>query len=1288
MRWVRTWGFAGAWRVGLGIVRAVALDPAQATPDPGAPGFERLDVAAAVALAAEVDLARYPDADAVLVSGSRRVRYEPDGRAVELSEEVVRYLTEKGRRGGRVRSYGFMAHYGRVEILEAEVIRPDGTVLPVDVAAQSREMVEPSQMGSNIFDPNQRVLRLTFPELEIGDMTRLTVRRTTDKARVPGSWSDYAVFEFTRPILRYVYEVHAPAERPLSSIRLRDPVPETVVYRQDVQPDGGIVHRWTIQDVPQAFAEPNMPSLHTVVQRLLVSTLSDWREISRWYWDLSAPRLAATTEAMQQEVDRLIEDAESHDERIRRLFTFVSQQIRYMGVTPEEEAPGYEPHDVSMTFENRYGVCRDKAALLVAMLRMADIPAYPVLINVGPRMDEEVPLPFFNHAIVAAEREGVGPETPPEERYVLMDPTDEKTRELLPATLRNKSYLVAHPEGETLRTVPPAPASEHRVRIATEGRLDEDRTLTLRTTLVFDGINDNAYRNALIRMRADERRRFFEGLVRSRVAGATLKEFELLPEVLSDTGQPLTAHLGYAVTDYAVEGDRAWLFELPWLGGSVGYVNWVIGRTGLTERRFPLDTDPTCGVEETLSIDLGAARTARPLSVPPALERRSDGLAFEQRVTLGADGRLVAESRFDVLAVEFSADEYLGLREDLQEIEVARRRRLLLEGPASAPEADVRIRSEEHEVEWSEAGAWSTVTRTRKQVLTYAGTKDHAEIKLHYNPVWQEVELLEARVTAPDGRVFEVADHERNVMDAAWVGAAPRYPAERILVVSLPGVEVGSVIETVVRRTHVGAPFFDLRTTLQGHEPRDHYALTLRHPVDRRLAGWSLHLGASVRHTDEVQEDGWRTLRWEARDVPAVVREDDLPPAWGHLPTVLLSDGDWREYAAELHRRMLARASDQPLAQARAEALAAGLDGPYAIAKAVRDEVARSIRVAGPSFVQLPLESLSPADVVLRDGYGHRADVAILIWSMLRSLGVEAEPMLVAGGAPVLASLVDPLWEVPQRSLFNTVLVRVPTERGVVWLNDTDQYAELGVAAHQDAPSLDLTGQRGAVTVDPDRSARHEQRWNLEIGLDGEARIDLEHRHHGAAIGGFRRQFTELTPEARRRHHQELVGSISQSAVPEGPLEVDLEGYPGVLRLPVRAPRYAIRDGETLYLTLPGIDSTLFRMRSESRLAPLYRGRDAVRLSRHVLLFPAETAEVLLAPPSLSFDLPGGFGEVRLSTVERRLPDGRLELTVVRELALESAIAEADLYPALLAMQRRLLHPSFRTVAVALTPGS
>ena len=74
-----------------------------------------------------------------------------------------------------------------------------------------------------------------------------------------------------------------------------------------------------------------------------------------------------------------------------------------MGLTPEKDRPGFEPHDVRLTFENKYGVCRDKAALLVSLLEAAGFRSYPVLVNVGTKRDPEVPSPDFNHAIVSVE---------------------------------------------------------------------------------------------------------------------------------------------------------------------------------------------------------------------------------------------------------------------------------------------------------------------------------------------------------------------------------------------------------------------------------------------------------------------------------------------------------------------------------------------------------------------------------------------------------------------------------------------------------------------------------------------------------------------------------------------------------------------------------------------------------------------------------------------------------------------------------------------------------------------
>ena len=66
------------------------------------------------------------------------------------------------------------------------------------------------------------------------------------------------------------------------------------------------------------------------------------------------------------------------------------------------------------------------------MLREAGLDAYPVLISVGTKRDPEVPDPDFNHAIVCVQLKPGD--------YLLMDPTDENTRALLPTGDCNQSY--------------------------------------------------------------------------------------------------------------------------------------------------------------------------------------------------------------------------------------------------------------------------------------------------------------------------------------------------------------------------------------------------------------------------------------------------------------------------------------------------------------------------------------------------------------------------------------------------------------------------------------------------------------------------------------------------------------------------------------------------------------------------------------------------------------------------------------------------------------------------------
>ena len=157
---------------------------------------------------------------------------------------------------------------------------------------------------------------------------------------------------------------------------------------------------------------------------------------------------------------------------------------------------------MKITFEKQYGVCRDKAALLVALLRTAGLNSYPVLINVGTHKDQEVPDADFNHAIVSVELK-------PRE-YVLMDPTDENTRDLLPSGDCDQSYLVCRPDGEDLKLSPIQPPDDNLMELRTTGSLSSSGHLDVRSEIHCAGVNDDMFRNMLVHMKPDDQRRYFE----------------------------------------------------------------------------------------------------------------------------------------------------------------------------------------------------------------------------------------------------------------------------------------------------------------------------------------------------------------------------------------------------------------------------------------------------------------------------------------------------------------------------------------------------------------------------------------------------------------------------------------------------------------------------------------------------------------------------------------------------------------------------------------------------------
>lgn len=139
------------------------------------------------------------------------------------------------------------------------------------------------------------------------------------------------------------------------------------------------------------------------------STFNDWRDISRLFFPMyvAASRLG-TKSALRQETARIAAAHATPFERAAAALKIVQQDIRYIYVGLN--GGNLTPANADTTWERRYGDCKAKTALLLAMLRELGVDAEAVLVNNSDSLDglgERLPSPrMFDHVLVRAHVEG------------------------------------------------------------------------------------------------------------------------------------------------------------------------------------------------------------------------------------------------------------------------------------------------------------------------------------------------------------------------------------------------------------------------------------------------------------------------------------------------------------------------------------------------------------------------------------------------------------------------------------------------------------------------------------------------------------------------------------------------------------------------------------------------------------------------------------------------------------------------------------------------------------------
>lgn len=284
-------------------------------------------------------------------------------------------------------------------------------------------------------------------------------------------------------------------------ILLLPSLPSQGAYRARLTWDDGHEPHWTAHgdisemvesgrnSVTVSIAQPdqfvvteNAPLRYPMGRIIEYSAFEDWPEVSRSLYPLyeQAAVIPAGSE-LEGDVARIMRNHSSESERARAALRLVQDQVRYVYVGLN--GGNMTPASVEETWERRYGDCKDKTVLLLALLQAMGIEAEPVTVSLstlGAGLEAYLPSPGqFDHVLVRATVDG---------QQVWLDGTrhgDTRMNPQPPEPFRNVLPLTrAGAELETLPFTPPE--QPQRINItemdATAG-IDRDVVTTMRMIL-------------------------------------------------------------------------------------------------------------------------------------------------------------------------------------------------------------------------------------------------------------------------------------------------------------------------------------------------------------------------------------------------------------------------------------------------------------------------------------------------------------------------------------------------------------------------------------------------------------------------------------------------------------------------------------------------------------------------------------------------------------------------------------------------------------------------------------
>ncbi len=607
----------------------------------------------------------YSNEPLVIEQSLSAFRYNADGTGERTLHAVIHLQSEAAVRQFGIINFSYAADSESVELHYVRVRKADGSVIATEPSAAHDMPAEVTEQAPLYSD--QRQLQIPVRGLAVNDRLEYEAVVHVRKPEAPGQFWNALYFEPKAVTLDEEFELRYPSATRLTVISPND--------KPDRHTEGGdTIERWHRSQTRPTVAPPGgtAPTEDDAAPKLAPdvawTTFPSWAAVGEWYRGLAADR-AVPDAALQAKAAALTAGATTDDEKIDRIYSFVSMQIRYIGVN--FGVGRYQPHSAIEVLNNGYGDCKDKHTLLAALLTAAGFHVDPVLIGANIHIDKDLPAPnSFNHLITVVER--------PNNQRLWLDSTAEVAPPgMLAGSLRNEDALLI-PAAATgvpvLVKTPAAPPFDAFDHYEASGTLTPDGKLTAHFTVTMRGDLELLMRSSLFSSGAAQWTQVGQNLSSFMGFGGTVSAFHATG--VDTPGKPLSVTYDYERDQYGDWPNHRILSLLP---GS------LFVQTQLTKQ----PDEP---------IDLGAPRieTAKstivipggfsPSQMPSDFHARSSFGTYD--ITYAFHGStLVTEARLQIRASTLPAAQWQELTSFAKDIEANSSNFTTLAENAAAPSA-------------------------------------------------------------------------------------------------------------------------------------------------------------------------------------------------------------------------------------------------------------------------------------------------------------------------------------------------------------------------------------------------------------------------------------------------------------------------------------------------------------------------------------------------------------------------------------------------------------------------